>query len=102
MNSLDALSEVADRLRVLTIQADTDSPRSVRVAVHDTGIGIDPQRLKDIFTPFCTTKPHGLGLGLSISRSIIEAHGGRLGAIRNDRHGVTFQFTLPVNDNGAT
>ena len=102
MNSLDALSEVVDRLRILTIQADTDSPRSVRVAVQDTGVGIDPERMKDIFTPFRTTKPHGLGLGLSISRSIIEAHGGRLGAIRNDKHGVTFQFTLPVNDNGAT
>jgi len=58
--------------------------------------------MKDIFNPFYTTKPHGLGLGLSISRSIIEAHGGHLDAIDNDGQGVTFQFTLPVNDNSAT
>ena len=101
MNSLDALSGVADRPRILTIQADMDSPSSVCVAVQDTGIGIDPQRMKEIFEPFRTTKPHGLGLGLSISRSIIEAHGGRLRARRNDGHGVTLQFTLPVNGNGA-
>ena len=102
MNSLDALSGVADRPRILTIQAGTDSPRSVRVAVQDTGPGIDPQRTKDIFEPFYTTKPHGLGLGLCISRSIIEAHGGRLRAIPNEGPGVTFQFTLPANDDCAT
>jgi len=102
MNSLDALRGVAGRRRILTIQADTDSQRSVRVAVQDTGPGIDPQRIKDIFEPFHTTKPHGLGLGLSISRSIIEAHGGRLCAIPNDGPGVTFQFTLPANDDCAT
>jgi PAS domain S-box-containing protein len=96
MNSLDALSGVPDRPRVLRIQADTDAPRSVRVEVQDTGIGIDPHLMKNIFEPFHTTKPHGLGLGLSISRSIIEAHGGRLRAIHNDGPGATFQFTLPV------
>jgi signal transduction histidine kinase len=64
--------------------------------VVDTGIGIDPRRMKEIFEPFHTTKPLGLGLGLSISRSIVEAHGGRIRAIRNDGPGVTFQFTLPV------
>jgi len=73
----------------------------VRIEVQDTGPGIDPQRMKDIFEPFQTTKPHGLGLGLSISRSIIEAHGGHLRATRNDGPGVTFQFTLPVNGNSA-
>src|SRR6266404_3786522 len=102
MNSLDALSTVADRPRILTIQADTNCPTSVRIAVQDTGPGIDPQRMRDIFSPFYTTKPHGLGLGLSISRSIIEAHGGRLRAKPNDGPGVTFQFTLPVNGNNAT
>src|SRR6266404_3594266 len=102
MNSLDALSTVADRPRILTIQADTNCPTSVRIAVQDTGPGINPQHMKDIFSPFYTTKPHGLGLGLSISRSIIEAHGGRLRAKPNDGPGVTFQFTLPVNGNNAT
>src|SRR5258707_8034278 len=101
MNSLDALSTVEDRPRVLTIQAYTGSADFVRIAVQDTGIGIDPQRLKDIFDPFHTTKPHGLGLGLSISRSIIEAHGGALSAVSNDGPGVTFQFTLPVNGGSA-
>jgi PAS domain S-box-containing protein len=96
MNSLDALSEVADRSRILRIEAQSDTPQSVRVTVQDTGIGIDAHRMKDIFEPFHTTKPHGLGLGLSISRSIIEAHGGCLRAIRHDGPGVTFQFTLPV------
>ncbi len=102
MNSLDALSTVEDRPRVLTIQAYTGSADFVRIAVQDTGIGIDPQRLKDIFDPFHTTKPHGLGLGLSISRSIIDAHGGHLVVIRNDGPGVTFQLTLPMNHNSTT
>ncbi|MDB6026898.1 MAG: nodV1, partial [Verrucomicrobiales bacterium] len=72
MNALDALSEVIDRSRILTIEVEMDSPNTVLVAVHDTGIGIDPERMKQIFEPFHTTKTHGLGLGLSISRSIIE------------------------------
>jgi len=96
MNSLDSLSEVGDRARMLRVEAHTETPKSVRVMVVDTGIGIDPRRMKEIFEPFHTTKPHGLGLGLSISRSIVEAHGGRIRAIRNDGPGVTFQFTLPV------
>jgi C4-dicarboxylate-specific signal transduction histidine kinase len=96
MNSLDALSAVRDRPRILRIQADTDIPRFLRVAVHDTGIGIEPHRMRDIFAPFHTTKSHGLGLGLSISRSIIAAHRGRLRTIRHDGPDVTFQFTLPA------
>jgi len=75
MNSLDALSEVTDRHRFLRIKADLETAESVRVVVEDTGIGIEPHRMKEIFEPFHTTKAHGLGLGLSISRSIIEAHG---------------------------
>jgi len=102
MNALDALSEVIDRPRILTIRADMDSPNTVLVAVQDTGTGIDPERMKHIFEPFHTTKSHGLGLGLSISRSIIEAHGGRLWMSPNDGPGVTFQFTLPVQNGGAT
>jgi len=102
MNALDALSEVIDRPRILTIQADMDSPNTVLVAAQDTGKGIDPERMKHIFEPFHTTKSHGLGLGLSISRSIIEAHGGRLWMSPNDGPGVTFQFTLPVQNGGAT
>ncbi len=102
MNALDALSEVIDRPRIFTVRADMDSPNTVLVAVQDTGTGIDPERMKHIFEPFHTTKSHGLGLGLSISRSIIEAHGGRLWMSPNDGPGVTFQFTLPVQNGGAT
>ncbi len=102
MNALDALSEVIDLPRILTIRADRDSSNSVCVAVQDSGIGIDPERMKHIFEPLQTTKTHGLGLGLSISRSIIEAHGGRLWMTPNDGPGVTFRFTLPVQNGGAT
>ena len=101
MNSLDALADVANRPRILIISAGMDSAGFVRISVQDTGIGIDPQRMKDVFEPFHTTKANGLGLGLSISRSIIEAHGGHLHAMPNDGPGVTFQFTLPVNGGGG-
>jgi signal transduction histidine kinase len=62
--------------------------------VQDSGIGLDPRSRERIFDPFHTTKPGGLGLGLSISRSIVEGHGGRLWAASSDRPGATFQFTL--------
>ena len=69
--------------------------------MQDTGVGVDPQQAEHLFQAFFTTKPNGLGMGLSISRSIVEAHGGRLWATPNDGPGVTFQFTLPVKE-GAT
>jgi len=72
----------------------------VRVAVRDTGVGIEPQQTERLFEAFFTSKPNGLGMGLAISRSIVEAHGGRLWATPNDGPGVTFQFTLPV-ESGA-
>ena len=65
------------------------------MAVHDTGLGIDPNHLDRVFDAFFTTKPGGMGMGLSISRSIIEAHGGRLWATPNEGPGATFQFALP-------
>ena len=79
---------------VLTTQAAGDG--EVRVAVRDVGRGIDPERLNKIFDPFFTTKRSGLGMGLSLSRSIIEAHGGRIWAKNNPDRGVTFYFELPV------
>jgi len=102
MNALDAMGEVIDRPRILTIRVDTDSVNTVRVAVQDTGIGVDRDQSEHLFQAFFTTKPHGLGLGLPITRSIIEAHGGRLWMTPNDGPGVTFQFTLPVQSGGAT
>jgi len=97
MNSLEALGEVTKGTRLLTIEAGRESSGAISVAVQDTGIGIDPQRIKEVFEPFHTTKPGGLGLGLWISRSIIEAHGGRLQATPNEGPGVRLSFTLPVD-----
>ncbi|MDB6015740.1 MAG: nodV1 [Pedosphaera sp.] len=98
INALDSLSAVADRPRILRIRTDQHEPKRVRVAVQDTGIGIDPAQADRLFQAFFTTKPHGLGMGLAISRSIVEAHGGRLWLTPNDGPGVTFQFALPVQN----
>jgi signal transduction histidine kinase len=68
----------------------------VLVEVQDSGIGLESESLDHLFTAFFTTKPQGMGMGLAISRSIIEAHGGRLWASPNDGPGATFQFTLPI------
>jgi signal transduction histidine kinase len=70
----------------------------VLVAVQDSGIGLDRESLERVFEAFYSTKPEGMGMGLSISRSIIEAHGGRLWPTANDDHGATFRFTLPTED----
>jgi signal transduction histidine kinase len=74
-------------------------PSGALVAVHDTGPGLEALMLERVFESFYTTKPTGLGLGLSICRSIIEAHGGRLWASTNRQRGATFQFTLPSEAN---
>jgi C4-dicarboxylate-specific signal transduction histidine kinase len=100
-NALDALRPVKDRPRFLRIRTDKPDARAVRVAMQDTGVGVDPQQAEHLFQAFFTTKPNGLGMGLSISRSIVEAHGGRLWATPNDGPGVTFQFTLPVEEGAA-
>jgi len=68
----------------------------VLVAVRDSGPGLDPRSVDRVFDAFYTTKPQGLGMGLAISRSIVEAHGGRLWATANDGRGATFHFTLPI------
>ena len=92
---------VKDRPRFLRIRTDKPDARAVRVAVQDTGVGVDPQQAGHLFQAFFTTKSNGLGMGLSISRSIVEAHGGRLWATPNDGPGVTFLFTLPVEEGAA-
>jgi signal transduction histidine kinase len=68
----------------------------VRVGVRDTGPGLSPEKLERLFEPFYTTKPNGMGMGLSICRSIVEAHGGRLWATRHASQGAVFQFTIPA------
>jgi PAS domain S-box-containing protein len=102
VNALDSLSSVFDRTRILRVRTEQIEPQSVQVAVEDSGAGINVPNIEHLFEPFYTTKSHGLGLGLSISRSIVEAHGGRLWATPNDGHGATFQFSLPVQNGGES
>jgi C4-dicarboxylate-specific signal transduction histidine kinase len=95
LNGIEAMSTVGDRERSLIIStASGEGDDEVLVAVQDSGIGLDPKDLERIFDAFHTTKPGGLGMGLSISRSIVERHGGRLWAETNDGPGVTFRFSL--------
>ena len=96
MNGIEAMVSVSDRPRELVIRSDTPDARGVLVAVEDAGIGLDPRYADRLFNAFFTTKAAGMGMGLSISRSIIEGHGGRLWATPNARHGATFQFALPA------
>jgi C4-dicarboxylate-specific signal transduction histidine kinase len=97
INGVEAMASITDRLRELVIRSQQHEPGQVLVAVLDCGIGIDSQTAEQLFSAFFTTKPSGMGMGLSISRSIIRAHGGRLWASPNPDHGAAFQFTLPVN-----
>ena len=97
MNGIEAMKTVGDRPRELLIRCDRHEPGDIVVAVRDSGVGLDPQGAGRIFDAFYTTKPDGMSMGLSISRSIVEAHGGRLWATANDDHGVTFRFTLPTS-----
>jgi PAS domain S-box-containing protein len=95
LNASDAMSEVDDRPRQLVIRTQSDEGDRVRLTVQDVGIGIDPQGIERLFDPFYTTKSGGMGIGLSISRSIIESHHGRLWAAPNEGPGATFSFSLP-------
>jgi C4-dicarboxylate-specific signal transduction histidine kinase len=94
LNAVEAMDTVEDRDRELVIRTERGEGYEVRVAVRDSGIGFNPLSAERIFDAFHTTKPGGLGMGLAISRSIVECHGGRLWAELNDGPGVTFQFTL--------
>jgi C4-dicarboxylate-specific signal transduction histidine kinase len=96
MNGFEAMQSVADRPRELVIQSAQEETHLV-VSVTDCGVGISVEAADRLFHPFFTTKASGMGMGLSICRSIIEAHDGRLWATANTPHGATFQFTLPVN-----
>jgi PAS domain S-box-containing protein len=102
LNGMEAMRTVLDRPRELIVRSQKEEAETIRVAVQDAGTGIAPQDLERIFTAFFTTKPAGLGMGLAISRSIIETHGGRLWATPNAGPGVTVQFTLPTGDVRAT
>jgi PAS domain S-box-containing protein len=96
MNGIEAMSAVTDRSRDLLLRSRQYESDKVLIAVQDSGIGLQLESLDHLFEAFFTTKPKGMGMGLAISRSIMEAHGGRLWAVPNDGPGVTFEFALPV------
>jgi PAS domain S-box-containing protein len=96
MNSIDAMKEVEGK-REVAIKSECAEDRHLLVSVSDTGVGLPPQEVSQIFNAFFTTKPDGTGMGLSISRSIVESHGGRLWATANSGRGATFHLTLPTN-----
>jgi signal transduction histidine kinase len=97
MNGIEAMQTVTDRPRELVIRSRQDEAHHVLVCVTDCGVGISAENADRLFNPFFTTKASGMGMGLSVCRSIMEAHGGRLWATANRPHGATFQFILPVN-----
>ena len=98
VNAIEAMSGVTERRRDLTITSSMEWPEAIRIEVRDSGTGLDAQNAARLFEPFYTTKVEGMGLGLSISRSIVEAHGGRLSAEANSPHGAVFRFLLPVSE----
>jgi signal transduction histidine kinase len=102
INGLEAIAKSKNGTRELAVMSDQDEADNVRVAVSDSGEGLDPTNLERVFDAFFTTKPDGMGMGLAISRTIIESHGGRLWATSNSPKGAVFQFTLPAETEKAT
>ena len=96
INGIEAMVHVTDRPRRMLLRSHRDEGRQVLVSVQDSGVGIDPENANRLFNAFYTTKREGMGMGLSISRSIVEAHGGRIWATNNEGSGATIQFALPV------
>ena len=96
LNAIDALKAVTERSRELTVSSVVTEPGNILISVEDSGPGLDPAVGQRIFEPFVTTKPDGLGMGLSICRSIIDAHGGRLWVSAGVPHGTLFRFTVPI------
>jgi signal transduction histidine kinase len=103
MNSIDALKNLEEN-RAVFIKSESSGNRELVISVTDNGVGLPPQQPDRIFDAFFTTKSQGIGLGLRISRTIVEAHGGRLWATDNPPRGASFHFTLPCGEapqNGA-
>ncbi len=100
MNAIEAMRSVGAGPRALRVSSERGASTEVVITVRDSGPGLDPTSLDRLFDAFYTTKPDGLGMGLAISRSIVESHGGRLWATANVPTGATFQFTLPVGSEG--
>jgi len=95
MNAIESMRSISGR-RLLMIRSEMRGPESVTVSVRDSGVGIDPQKAAHLFDAFFTSKPQGMGMGLSICRNIISAHGGQLSNVTSAGPGATFEFTLPV------
>ena len=102
MNGIEAMDTVTDRPREMLIRSCEHESDHLLVAVQDSGTGIDPQNLARIFDTFYTTKSQGMGMGLAISRSIVENHGGKLWATPNDGPGATFAFSIPQMSEDVT
>jgi NO-binding membrane sensor protein with MHYT domain len=102
INGVEAMASITDRPREILIRSQQPEAGQVLVQVQDSGIGIDSETAERLFSAFFTTKPSGMGMGLSISRSIIRAHGGRLWVSPNPDHGAAFQFTVPTNAQGVS
>ena len=96
------MAGVDDRPRQLLIRTEQENGDRVRVSVRDAGVGVDPQSMNKLFDAFYTTKSDGMGVGLSVSRSIIERHHGRLWAEPNDGPGATFSFSIPSGPESVT
>ena len=101
LNAVEAMSAVDEGVRELLLSTERSETYGVLVAVRDSGPGIDPERREHVFDAFYTTKSSGVGMGLSICRSIIGAHGGRLWVDENEPRGAVFQFTLPVAERNS-
>jgi signal transduction histidine kinase len=98
-NAFDAMETVVDRERQLRVMSELNGDDSVLVTIEDTGTGFAPGDIDRIFDTFFTTKSHGMGMGLAICRTIVEAHGGRLSASPGSPYGAVFQIVLPIGDN---
>jgi signal transduction histidine kinase len=101
INAIEAMSGAGDGPRELRITTSADRAQATRVTVSDTGPGVDADAVDQLFEPFYTTKAGGMGMGLSICRSIVEAHGGTLSVLVNSPRGATFEFVLPATDEQA-
>jgi signal transduction histidine kinase len=102
MNGVEAMQSVSDRPRELVLRSQQHENHRVLITVTDSGVGISAENADRLFNAFFTTKSSGMGMGLSICRSIVEAHGGRLWTTANVPHGATFQFTLPASADTAS
>jgi C4-dicarboxylate-specific signal transduction histidine kinase len=96
LNAIEAMGGMDEGTRELRINTETEAAGGVLVTVRDSGPGLDPADVEHVFKAFYTTKPKGMGMGLAICRSMVEAHGGRMWAIANEPGGAVFQFTLPL------